>query len=507
MSSKDINDPVLVTQILNARSLRDKLWSDVHRPRYHFLPPEGYFNDANGVMYWNGRYHLFYLGKILIRGTDGEESWGGTWDHSSSHDLVHWIHHPSAIHPKQDGSTPRGIYSGGAVRNAPQPTLIYHVPNQGICISTSNDPYLIKWDEHPANPVIPEVFDEEYVVFDPCGWYENGVYYALVGNKSRRPGYEGDCTSLFVSEDLVRWEYRGPFYRSSRKWTDEIEDCACPDFFPLGDKFMLLMHGHKPYGQVHYYLGQLKNEEYFPETHGRMNWPGGQISGPETLLDENERRVFFGWIREARDWEPYGWASTMSIPRILSLAHNGQLRIEPATELEPLRVKHQRQSNIEIMDGQLTSIPNMIGDCIELDLTVDMGTATQFSIIVRMTPNGEEATPIVVCRQSNTIRIELGKSTLDTQISYENPVEPNTGKFACLDAQEAPFFLEQNENLNLRIFIDRSVLEVFANSRQCLTQRIYPTRSDSHYLALLCKGGTAVVKNLDKWDMLPTSPF
>ena len=285
----------------NARELREMLSADPHRPRYHLIPPDGFFNDANCTIFWNGRYHVFYLGRMP---NPNEDEWLPVLEHSSSCDLVHWIHHPPAIKPVTDGSMPRGIYSGDAIENAPVPTLIYHVPNQGTCIATSDDNDLIQWMPSPANPVIP-IPDEpkEYLVFDPCAWYENGTYYALIGNKNSRDGYEGDATSLFRSDDCIHWEYQGPFYQSSRRWTDVVEDCACPDFFPLGDKYMLLMHGHRPYGMAHYYLGRYENEQFYPETHGRMNWQGGQLSGPETLLDDKGRRIFFGWIREARPWE------------------------------------------------------------------------------------------------------------------------------------------------------------------------------------------------------------
>lgn len=74
-----------------------------------------------------------------------------------------------------------------------------------------------------------------YHLVPPEGFFnEDGAYHALIGNKNRRPGYEGDCTSLFTSPDLVHWEYQGPFYRSRRGWTLEAEDAACPDFFPVG---------------------------------------------------------------------------------------------------------------------------------------------------------------------------------------------------------------------------------------------------------------------------------
>ena len=183
--------------IRSARRIRELIWQDPHRPRYHLTPPEGFFNDPNGALFWNGRYHLFYLAREPIPHPrrPGEEFWVAVWDHVSSRDLVHWIQHPPAVRPKPDGSTPLGIFSGGAIKNAPRPALIYHVPEQGTCIAVAEDDDLIKWRELPQNPVIPlHRESDEYVVLDPAGWYEDGTCHALIGNKNRRPGYEGDCT-------------------------------------------------------------------------------------------------------------------------------------------------------------------------------------------------------------------------------------------------------------------------------------------------------------------------
>ncbi len=486
-----------------ARELREYLSTDPHRPRYHLIPPDGFFNDANCTLFWNGRYHVFYLGRMPNPNAD---EWLPVLDHSSSSDLVHWIHHPPAIKPATDGSMPRGIYSGDAIENAPIPTMIYHVPNQGTCIATSEDDDLIHWMPSPANPVIP-IPDEpqEYHVFDPCAWYENGTYYALIGNKNSRSGYEGDATSLFRSDDCMHWEYRGPFYKSARRWTDEVEDCACPDFFPLGDKYMLLMHGHRPYGMAHYYLGHYENETFYPETHGRMNWQGGQLSGPETLLDNKGRRIFFGWIREARPWEQHGWASVMTLPRILSLSEDGNLRIEAAPELEKLRTKDYHQETVQLKANMEFNIEEVRGDCLELKVEIEPQGATEFGLKVRRSPDGEEETLIVYSSITAQLKIDLMKSTLDDEVQYPclTPQDEDGGE-RYTDSQTAPFTLTESEPLKLHIFLDKSVLEVFANSRQCLTQRIYPTRADSLGISIFTKGGEAILNKLDAWTITPT---
>jgi arylsulfatase A len=496
--------------IRSAREMRELLWQDPHRPRYHLMPPEGYFNDANGALFWNGRYHMFYLARTPIPDPKDPEKeiWVATWDHASSRDLVHWIYHPPVVRPAMDGSAPLGIYSGGAIKNAPRPTLIYHVPGQGTCISVAEDDDLIRWKALPQNPVIPMHKEgDEYIVFDPCGWYEDSTYYALIGNKNRRPGYEGDCSSLFTSTDLVHWEYKGPFYQSKREWTDEVEDAACPDFYPLGNKHMLLMHGHRPYGQCHYYLGDYKNERFYPLQHGRMNWPGGKIMAPEALLDDKGRSIFFGWIDESRTgvesfWgygkaivpglnDRYGWASVMSLPRIMSLNPDGTLGIRPAPELKALRLNPRRQEDIKLPVDREVTLEGISGECLELYVEFDPQNATEIGIKVRCSPENAEETLISFVPADEILKIDFERSTLGQNVAYEGGVT----------AQEAPFYLNKGEPLKLRIFLDRSVLEVFANGRQCITQRIYPSRSNSQAIRLFSKGGSSKVTLLEAWDM------
>ena len=108
--------------IRSARRIRELIWQDPHRPRYHLVPPEGFFNDPNGALFWNGRYHLFYLAREPIPHPrrPGEELWVAVWEHVSSRDLVHWIQHPPAVRPNPDGSTPMGtLQRRGPVRILP----------------------------------------------------------------------------------------------------------------------------------------------------------------------------------------------------------------------------------------------------------------------------------------------------------------------------------------------------------------------------------------------------
>ena len=284
--------------------LREKMVADRHRPRYHFVPPEGRWNDLNGMLYWKGRYHVGYLQKI--GNAPGERDFS-SWQHVSSRDLVHWRYHPASLREPLAGTKGDYFNSGDAMEGMEVPTIIANMPRRGICIYQAVDDDLDRWVPLAENPVIAldpgergerKLSSEfpECVIFDPSGWKEGDTYYALVGNKNFRPGYEGDCTSLFKSRDLAHWQYVGPFYRSQRRWTAEEEDCACSDFFPFGDRHMLLMHTHRPYGKCQYYIGRYEDERFVPERNGQLSWLGSMLAGPETLADDRGRRIFMGWI-------------------------------------------------------------------------------------------------------------------------------------------------------------------------------------------------------------------
>lgn len=491
-------------QLRGTHELRQRLWNDPQRPRYHLMPPEGFWNDINGTIYWKGRYHVFFLGRsapdleTILSGKDTDRM-RETWLHASSTDLVHWIHHPPALVPVFDGSMPKGLYSGDMMDNMPVPTIIVHVPGQGTCLYTAEDDELIRWKPHPKNPVISsEGAPSEAVIFDPCGWKEGDIYYALIGSKNKRPGYEGDSTSLFRSRDLEDWEYCGPFYKSERRWTPESQDCACPDFFPLGDKYVLISHVHSPRNHLQYYVGRFDKqaERFLPESHGYMAWPGSQLGGPETLLDGKGRRIFWAWIYEEGPRDP-AWASVATLPRVLSLADDNTLRIEPAPELEVLRCNLRRHKNLTV-SGELV-LNDVRGDCLEISTVIDPGDAKQFGLKVRCSPEGDEQTVILCSPLEKTLKVELAKSSL-TQSRY-------TWGDSVVKEQVAPFELKPGEPLRLRVFLDRSVLEIYANGRQCITQRIYPSRSDSLGVALVSRDGSMKVKSLDAWDISPTNSW
>jgi len=251
-----------------------------------------------------------------------------------------------------------------------------------------------------------------------------------------------------------------------------------------------------------------------------MSWHGGHLGGGRTLIDAKGRRIFFDWIRELRAANlverASGWSGITTLPRLLSLRDDGTLGIEPVPELEVLRMNHRRHESLRVV-GEL-NLRDISGNCLEIDVEIEPGDANEFGVKVLCSPDESEATEICCNPASKTLRIDVTKASLDRTISYNyyrcepndivsmfslDPTEvPSTIQQPCL-IQEAPFELAPGEPLRLRVFIDRSVIEVFANGRQCITQRVYPTLSDSLGVRLFSREGTATVKTLDAWNMGP----
>jgi sucrose-6-phosphate hydrolase SacC (GH32 family) len=491
-------------RIRAATELREMLQRDPQRPKYHFIAPWGWMNDPNGAIFWKGKYHLFYQ----CNPNAAFAQWM-QWGHASSKDLVHWTHHPVALSPTPGAADRESCFSGGAVNHDGVATFIYHGVPDGTCIATSKDDDLLHWTKHPKNPVIavPKPGQNAaYGVYDPCAWKQGDSWYALSGwgrNFARPDVAEGDVAYLFRSPDLVHWEYLHPFYRSDRKWTDADEDCAVPDFFPLGGKHVLLFASHKRGAQ--YYVGRYEKDRFLPEQHGRMNWPGGQLIAPITMLDDRGRRIFFAWVAEGRGdaaSRAAGWAGVMTLPRVLTLAEDHTLRIEPAAEVELLRLDRQCRENISLSADAEVSLDGIQGDSLEIQAEFVPGKARQVGLVVRCSPDGAEQTRVLYDAVTKTFQIDGSRASLTPSEPPFVPVLPPAER--STRCQAAPFDLKPDEPLRVRIFLDRSLLEVFVNGRQSLTQRIYPSRPDSLGIRLFSRGGPAEVKRIEVWRMAAT---
>lgn len=460
----------------NAPSLQT---ADPHRPLSHFMPPANWMNDPNGPIFWKGRHHLFYQHNPKEAWFSGPMCWG----HAVSDDLVNWTHLPIALAPTPGGPDKDGCWTGSAVDNNGVPTIMYTGVHPEVqCVATGGDD-LVKWQKHPANPVIaqPPPGLDVTGFRDPCVWREDDAWYVVIGSGIKG---EGGAALFYRSPDLISWEYLHPLLVGQKESTGEMWEC--PDFFPLGDKHVLLV---SVLGTTLYFIGTYRNHRFYPEIQGNTDF-GGSFYAAKSYLDGSGRRILWGWIWEGRNENAVraaGWAGVMSFPRILGI-DGSVLTMEPAPELLALRGASEKFEDFAVAPGEML-LDRISGDSLEISAEIDPGSAEEVGLKVFCAPDGSEETIIAFNQAEGRIWVNRERSSLSPDVHRS--------------VNGGPFKLNEGENLNLRVFLDKSVVEVFANRRACLTTRVYPSRRDSVHVKLTASGGTARVSRLEAWKLLP----
>ncbi len=497
------------------RKYRERLLTDDCRPAYHFTIPDdnGFPFDPNGAFFANGVYHLMYLYKSSY--TDGYH-----WGHISSIDLLHWRHHSDALSVFEGD---RGCYSGGAFVDDDGTAYLsfWKFPSPdcgkdkgGIALAYSKPPYEI-WKrlenisiESSSLWGVSEIGVDGKTINVGCAdpsniWKIGDLYYMQAGNKvvldnfgvgeTAYELYQGDWTDLFRSGDLKKWEYVGRFYENKNRgvdgWPDETEDDMCPSFLPLFDamengnftgKYLQLFISHNKGCQ--YYIGSLEGERFVPEKHGRMSHSDISYFAPEALIDGKNRHIMWAWIRNstASDFDTHGWSGVYGVPRCLWY-EDGELKMAPVKELDSLQ--HGYISYTE-SDGETVKVGS--GDLCRIKGI--WSGREKAGVRVRVSDDGEEYTEICYLPMEKKLVMDTSRS----------------GKKGWRVKDEAPLELRDGEELMLDILVDKSVIEVFANNRQAICRRVYPTHpNDSNGVRLV---GESPLK-LDTYRMFPSNPY
>jgi len=513
--------------------LQRKLAADPNRPQYHLLPPSGPVGDPNGPIFWKGKLHIFYQHRA------GEKP---AWGHAVSGDLVHWKHLPMALVPTPGGPDQEGCASGSAVIHNGVPTLVYtgYWP-EVVCIATGDDT-MTSWKKYPGNPVIasppyhhacpslkcsqhadgtpvkePPPGTPQITEFrDTTPWKDKDAWYMTIGS-----GFKGvgGAVLLFRSQDLVSWEYLHPlyvgkmgmksgpgarYYGTPAMYVASGEGFDCPDFFPLGDKHVLIV---STMGESPYWVGSYVDHKFIPEKEGVLDLASSEaierftlgrvgFAVAKTAVDESGRRIMWGNIPERwKDWktsyQAAGWSSVLSLPRVLSLRSDSSMAMEPAPELKILRGKHRHFQDLAATQTSRL-LEGIQGDCLEIGIELDPADSEEFGLRLRCAQDFSEQTVLGYRRKEQRLFADTTKSTSDPQI--------------ICGISGGPFRLAPGEPLKLRVFLDASVMEVFANDGQaCLTERIY-SRKDSLGVGIYALGGKAKVLSMDIWEIRPISP-
>jgi beta-fructofuranosidase len=456
-----------------------KLASDPLRPQYHLIPSHNWMNDPNGPIYFNGRYHMFH--QYNPHGA----TWGNMhWAHATSPDMIRWQHQPVAIAPTPGGPDSDGVFSGSAVLDNGKPTVIYtavappssagdatlrdgvHTWRETQCLAVAQDNDLRIWKKL-SEPVIasPPAGVEVTGFRDPALWREGGNWMLILGSGVRG---KGGMILLYTSRDLRHWRYLHPLIEGSPSQSTSVnpvdtgEMWECPDFFPLGNKHVLLI---STMGKVRSKVGTYAHQRFTPEKEGVVDW--GSYYAAKTMLDAGGRRILWGWIPEARpdaDLIAAGWAGAMSLPRVLSLSSQNELQMEVAPDVGKLRA--DQSGNIDAV-----RIRNLAAE-----------------IDVHLNPKDDEFKLRLYLEAGDFVTISCSHQSGSRELRVNTIAAPLPGP--------------PGSPVRLHMFLDGSVLEVFANEIVALTARVY--RNPSGPLRLKLEGDVTLA-SLHTWQMKPIS--
>lgn len=455
--------------IETARDVREHLLRDPHRPGYHFVVPEGLAHpaDPNGAIFWQGNVHLGYIYQ-----RHGQHCWG----HVSSHDWLHWRHHQPWLMPTDD-SPEEGIFSGNCFHGDGEAVFLYHGVRTGNSIATASDYWLEQVRKSPANPIVPVQDDtgnrpgtQGWASWDPHGFRtEDGTCYAIFG---------GLTPAVFRTRELhARWEYVGDFLAHPLEGVDLHEDISCPDFFRLGDKWVMLCISHTL--GCRYYVGEWRNEQFHPEYHEQMSWVDNGLFAPESLEDDRGRRIMWAWARDERDRETVqaasGWSGTFTFPCEMTL-EGGRIVLQPIEELQSIAYGGDRR-RLLLHGGDDIPVPGLANRSLDICARFMPQGAHRWGVRVCRSPNGEEATVIGIDVRERVLFIDTTASSLTLgHRTVEKAPLPTT-----LDTDHL-------DSMLLRILVDNSIVEAFALGTQAM-RRIYPSRTDSVHVSYWAEGG------------------
>ncbi|MBD0380219.1 glycoside hydrolase family 32 protein [Paenibacillus sedimenti] len=476
------------------------------RPQLHFTPAKQWMNDPNGMVFYEGEYHLCY------QYHPESTVWGPMhWGHAVSRDLIHWEHLPIALEPDQHGT----IFSGSIVADECDTSGFFGGGSGLVAIFTHHDTmpgteiarqrqslaYSVDrgrtWLKYANNPVLAEEHLTDFR--DPkVFWYEDGHNWVMVIAA-------GDHIRFYTSPNLKEWEYSGEFGADQGSHTGVWE---CPDLFPLPvdgmastQKWVLIVSigddaKYAEGSRTQYFIGHFDGYTFVAgETpapirwldHGRDNYAGVTWSD---VPEHDGRRLFIGWMsnwKYALVTPTSQWRSAMTLPRELSLGMDAgeiYLRQIPVKELCVQRGRSKCFASLVVSSGQEQDLGE--GDLLEIIAEFEVGDALEFGLKVRT--SDKEETIIGYDSSQHRLFIDRTKSGM-TDFHDE---------FAC---KHSALLSPIHGMIKLHIFVDWSSIEVFANDgRLVMTDLIFPEPS-SRGLKLFAKEGSVKVKSVAVYEL------
>ncbi len=471
-----------------------KLYSELHRPQFHFSPPYGWTNDPNGLVYFEGEYHLFY------QHNPDDINWGPMhWGHAVSKDMIHWENLPIALEPDELGT----IFSGTVVVDEKDTSGFFNGSAGLVAIFTHHGEYEQQsiaystdkgrtWVKYKGNPVISNDKSKAQKDFrDPkVFWYAPGNTWIMI--------LGGGTFRIYKSGNLKDYELLstpGVF----EEFPDMFE--LCVDGNKDIKKWVLSLAG---YG---YYIGEFDGtdfvieSEYINADYG-FSWQAAYIYNN---LPDKDRCVWLAWMKDGSKAPTYPWRCNMSIPRELSLKtckYGLRMVQNPVSELEALRKNPFVLENIDLQPD-VNVLAGLTKDIFEIEAEFEVGAECEFGIKVRK--GDRQETVIGYIPKNNSVFVDTLSSSdpayepLETSLSdnYYRQVGKN-----CIMAKMYQAYYEPEDNLfRVRILVDSSTVETFVGDGEIVfTNNIYPSE-DSRGVEIYTKGHGIKLTSCKMYDI------
>ena len=463
------------------------------RQWYHFMPECGWMNDPNGLVFFKGKYHLFYQHYPY------GPYWSAMhWGHAVSTDLLHWEYLPIALAPSEpyDDYQKGGIYSGGAVVGDDGKLYLFYTGTlvkegkviKSQCVAFSEDG--VNFEKCIGNPVVPPT---DLVESDPKVWKYKDKWYMIVGGELDKKGR----AILYVSDNLTKWELFGTILESDGSLGAMWE---CPDLFHV-DGYDILVIGpmHLNEQKCTYLVGNMdyENCRFEPEITGEVDF-GFDYYAPQSFEASQGRRLQFAWAN-AWDWMPWwkgfgttaqeGWCGSLNIPREVHVV-NGKPTFTPVEELKSLRYNHRDYGSLHINEQRRVSIEAGDGVHFELLAKLSLQNTTAQQVVFQMRC-GEQ---IQGCNDRHTDFIfDLKEKRLTVDRNYSDDWSVGT-KYCDIDLNDA-------SDLIIHFYSDTVSIELFTEKYQkAFSLNIYPEEV-CNKIYLSAQKGEATFISLETWGL------
>ncbi len=489
-------------------TVADSYYGEQYRPQFHFSPEANWMNDPNGMVYYEGEYHLFY------QYYPDSNVWGPMhWGHAVSADLVRWQHLPVALYPDSLGY----IFSGSAVVDSKNtsglgandnPAMVaiytYHNPvleksgsnafqSQGIAYSTDKGR---TWSKYAGNPVLKSPGIKNFR--DPKVFWHNetGKWIMILAVHDR--------VHIYSSPNLIKWTFESEFGKEKGAHGGVWE---CPDLFPLKVddnvlKWVMLVSinpgGPNGGSATQFFVGKFDGHRFICETEGDhwVDWGRDNYAGVtwSNVPESDGRRLFLGWMN---NWQ-YAivvptdvWRSAMTVPRELALKNenNDYLLIAyPVNELEVLRSENPVTFYARSISGKTAISTDSIhlNQCeMILDFRIVNTAVDSFGILL----SNDQGERLIISYSGKSEMIVIDRSFAGSSGFLK--------EFA--GSAMAPY--QVKNKVQFRLLIDAASIELFVDGgKLVMTDLVFPVKKYDN-LQLFSAGGDILLEKAEFYNL------